>query len=96
MPTSHARIALTRDADPDDEPRRARPISTEGPELDAWLDERGAPPAMRSTQEVLSAASKRRRVARVAISEALQELRGEQAGLRVSAPAPDDPPHTDG
>jgi hypothetical protein len=56
-------------------------LANQGPELDRWLDERHATPAIRSTQAVLSSASKlgapdpaRPRAA----SEALDELRDER------------------
>lgn len=56
-------------------------LASEGPELDRWLDLRGATRVTRSTALVLSAASTlgapdRRRPR--ATSEALEELRGER------------------
>lgn len=101
MPTSHPRIALTRDPELDDALRRARPLlgerkpaatlarelilrgarellATDRSELDLWLDARHATAATRSTQEVLSGASRARPTTSMTASEALEELRGER------------------
>ena len=56
-------------------------LADQGPELDRWLDERHATPAVRSTQEVLASAEglgEPDAVTPYAASEALEELRGER------------------
>jgi len=80
VPTTHPRIALTRDPELDEALRRStlllgdKPTATlarelilrgardlvanSGPELDRWLSELGATPAMRSTGDVLADAAK--------------------------------------
>lgn len=56
-------------------------LSNRGPEIERWLDERHATPAMRSTQEVLVSATTLGApdTARpYAASEALEDMRGER------------------
>jgi len=56
-------------------------LADQGPELDRWLDERHATPAVRSTQEVLASAERLGEPDAAtphAASEALEELRGER------------------
>ncbi len=56
-------------------------LANQEPELDRWLDERHATPAMRSTEEVLACAASLGSpdtAKPYAASEALQQLRGER------------------